>query len=1569
MRGSGFRVIGNEECKAIQNEEHDMISTFTARKAALFLFSVAVPLLGGVEPVRAQSALDGLDPSANDYVGVVVVQPDGKTLIGGGFTSLQPNGGLAVTRNRIARLNPDGTLDVACDPNANGRIFAIALQGDGKILVGGDFTNIGGQTRNYIARLDPTTGLADSLNPNANSPVNSITLQPDGKILVGGGFITIGGQPRSRIARLDPTTGLADSFDPSANNYVYSFVVQSDGKILVGGQFTTLSPNGGATVTRNRIARLNPSGTLDTAFNPNATGVGASGEIYSIAVQADGKILVVGGFISIGGQTRYNIARLDSTTGLADSFDPNPGQNGIVRSIAVRADGKILVGGDFTSIGGQPRKAIARLDPNTGLADSLDSNLGNTGNTATSVYGIALQADGKIWAGGTFDLASGQSRKQVARLETDGRLDRTLNLSMDGSVLAIAVQPGGKTVIGGDFTTVLGVSRNNIARLNTDGTLDPAFNPNIDDAVESIVVQMDGKILVGGAFITVGGQTRNRIARLDATTGSADSFDPNANDTVYSVEMQADGKILAGGAFTALAPNGGALVTRNHIARLDAASGSADSFDPNASGTIQSIAVQADGKILAGGFFNSIGGQPRNYIARLNPTTGLADSFNPNATSQVQSIAVQADGKILVGGLFQGPNSIGGQTRNYIARLNPTTGLADSFNPNATSQVQSIAVQADGKILVGGLFQGPNSIGGQTRNYIARLDPTTGLADSFDPNADQSVYSIAVQTDGKISAGGFFAGIGGQPRAGFARLTNDTAALQNLAVTQTAITWTRGGASPDLTRVTFEASTDNVSYSPLGNGTASGNNWTLTGLNLPSGQNIYIRARGYYCSGYLNSSSSITESVRNALIVGPPGTPIPTATPTPTPPATPTATATATAAATPTATASPSPTPTATAVTATPSPTPPYLVILWEGFDAVTAPALPTGWVTSFIPGPANCEPTGTCPLGTDWATSTSTSQTAPNSAFHDSPGCVTDSRLDTPSMFVPPNNYGVDIIFWHNYNLQAGFDGGVLEMSINGGPFTDFVAAGGTFINSSGYNGTISTAFLSPIAGRAAWTGNSGGYTRAWGHLGPSPHGYHMVLRFRLGTDCSGAGTGWSIDSIAVNYNAGDCCPTPTATATATAMGTPTPTPTPPPVCDLTEGFNAITTLVPSGWVIKNNSQSGPGPTNWFQGNPTRFPSQSGASNSYIAADFNNGIYVSTLSDWLLTPPLTLQNGAQLSFWTRTVTNVQFPDRLQVRMSTNGASQDVGSIATDVGDFTTLLLDINPTYTTSGYPNVWTQFTVTVSGLGSPTTGRLAFRYFVENGGPYGTNSDYIGIDTMQYVCTGPTPTPTPTPISISGTVSYCSNPALPPVPGVTMTLTGTSSGSTLTDGSGNYTFSFLAAGGSYTVTPTKTALASGSAGINTIDVVATQRQFLNMGTPLTGCALTAADVNGDSSVNTIDVVAIQRFFLSQTTGIANVGKYQFNPASRSYPGVVTNQTGQTYNALVFGDVASGFVNRREGPSQPAAGGEEMGAREVLSTVAVIALPEVTVDRSRSNVIGAVKTTEIDARNKLVGF
>jgi hypothetical protein len=176
-----------------------------------------------------------------------------------------------------------------------------------------------------------------------------------------------------------------------------------------------------------------------------------------------------------------------------------------------------------------------------------------------------------------------------------------------------------------------------------------------------------------------------------------------------------------------------------------------------------------------------------------------------------------------------------------------------------------------------------------------------------------------------------------------------------------------------------------------------------------------------------------------------------------------------------------------------------------------------------------------------------------------------------------------------------------------------------------------------------------------------------------------------------------------------------------------LSENFDNLANMVNNfGWTIDNRSAP-LGTTAWFQGNTNIFPGQSGG---YAAANFNSASNVGTISTWLITPALLVDNGVQISFWTRTVNSPIFPDRLELRMSTTG--NDLGSGPNDVGDFSTLLLSVNPDLTVTGYPETWTQYSVTLSGLSGPTPAKFAFRYYVTNGGPAGSNSDYIGIDTL---------------------------------------------------------------------------------------------------------------------------------------------------------------------------------------------------------------------------------------------
>ena len=283
------------------------------------------------------------------------------------------------------------------------------------------------------------------------------------------------------------------------------------------------------------------------------------------------------------------------------------------------------------------------------------------------------------------------------------------------------------------------------------------------------------------------------------------------------------------------------------------------------------------------------------------------------------------------------------------------------------------------------------------------------------------------------------------------------------------------------------------------------------------------------------------------------------------------------------------------------------------------------------------------------------------------------------------------------------------------------------------------------------------------------------------------------------------------------------------------TENFDNITTLTGSGWYQQNNSAPiGTNPM-WFQGSPPSgggpFIAYNGAENSYIACNFNStATGTGTISNWLVTPNRTLRNGDVLTFYTRKPTigsgQVDYPDRLEVRLSTNGASTNVGTGASGVGDFTTLLLSINPTLTTNVYPQVWTQYTITISGLSAPTSGRFAFRYFVTNAGPIGTNSDYIGLDNVvytPYVCPAFTMTAggaltggvagsaysyTLTQTGALGAPNFAiTSGALPP--GLTLAANGTISGTPTATGTFNFTATVNDASGcsssqSYSITVT---------------------------------------------------------------------------------------------------------------------------------------------------------------------
>jgi uncharacterized delta-60 repeat protein len=678
------------------------------------------------------------DPGSgvNGTVNAVIVQPDGKVLIGGQFTTVK---GLA--RSGLARLNADGSGDPTFNASTviGGSVGAVALQSDGKMLV----------SNNSLTRLNSDGSLDSSFKLYAVggdiAVTTSFAVQPDGKVVVGGYTMTSTIDPDGNpdysysyfVTRVYANGSNDISFNSGvASGMVLSIAQQPDGKVLIGGTFTNVS---GA--SRNGIARLNANGSLDNSFNAGTGADGGDGTVYSVGLQPDGKVLIGGYFLTVNGTNRNGIARLNANGSLDSSFNAGTGADGVVLTITLQSDNKVLIGGYFTNVNGTNRNNIARFNAN----GSLDSSFNPGTDTYGVVRSIALQPDGNALIGGDFNIVNGTNRNRMARLNGDGSLDGSFNPGrglegvVSGSIFSLTVQPDGKVLIDGFIN---GTNRYGRARLNVDGSVDTAFipasfNPDLaagfyvpcprDLACEntllhlsSFAVQPDGKVLVGGSYyhleydsggFIVAEYFINRLARFTAN-GSLDGsfYFVDLNGGVNSITPQSDGKIIIVGEFT------------SKILRLNADGNQDYSFNPGTgtNGSVSSVALQPDGKVLIGGSFTNVSGVSRNGIARLNANSSLDSSFNPGtgvSGGSVWSVALQPDGKVLIGGLF---TTVNDTNRNNIARLNANGSLDSSFNPGtgADNVVRSIALQPDGKVIIGGDF---TVVNGAVRPRVARL--------------------------------------------------------------------------------------------------------------------------------------------------------------------------------------------------------------------------------------------------------------------------------------------------------------------------------------------------------------------------------------------------------------------------------------------------------------------------------------------------------------------------------------------------------------------------------------------------------------------------------------------------------------------------------------------------------------------------------------------------------------------------------------------------------------------------------------------------------------------------------
>ncbi len=372
------------------------------------------------------------------------------------------------------------------------------------------------------------------------------------------------------------------------------------------------------------------------------------------------------------------------------------GPNSWVWVLALPPDGRLLVGGQFTSFNGVPGGEVVRLNPD----GSVDTNFSAviTAGGEPSVNSLAVQPDGKILVGGTFSGINGATCVNIARLNANGSVDSNFVAQATGGSFVtaslLALQTNLQVIVGGE--TAGGIVSSNIARLNSDGTLDTNFHGATDTSPNALVLQADQKALIGGAFNTVDGQPSPHIARLN-TDGTLDT-----------------------------------------------------NFAVTANGNVDSFAVQPDGKVVIGGGFTQINGQSRNRIARLNADGTLDNTFQngmAGANSYVNRVAVDPNGKVIVGGQFTTMNDVG---CTNLARLNSDGSLDTNFLADVDSFPEQIVVQPDARIIIEGSYI--TTVNGRSRNRIARLQSSSSPI-IFNAGNSSGVFSFDIASVAGVTYG------------------------------------------------------------------------------------------------------------------------------------------------------------------------------------------------------------------------------------------------------------------------------------------------------------------------------------------------------------------------------------------------------------------------------------------------------------------------------------------------------------------------------------------------------------------------------------------------------------------------------------------------------------------------------------------------------------------------------------------------------------------------------------------------------------------------------------------------
>jgi uncharacterized delta-60 repeat protein len=528
--------------------------------------------------------------------------PDGRFYLG--VTSRSHLGGSLSISRRLPNGSTDTTYSAYAGSIAPSSFLAItdlALAVDGGVLATGVFaqTAVGFPPRDQLKRFLPDGGGFPGFAAPLVFTGSSVHQLSGGKIL----YSASGGTVTRPLIRLEGNGSLDNTYvlDPAITSIVNAWQVDPMNRPVFLAE----------TASGRRLVRLLENGSIDPALNIQFVRPPDPSSVSTLAVQDDGKVIVSGPFSFMNGAARVRIARLNADGSLDSTFDPGTGfsPNGAER-LVLQPDGKILAAGGFSSYNGTPVPGIVRINPDGSRDTTFAVSI-----AGGSMREVAVQPDGKVLIGGSFSTVNGTTRVGVARLDGTGAVDASFDASLNSgsTILRILVETSGKITIGGAFTTVAGTARNNLARLESNGALDPTLNAGSANTIRHLLQQANGKYVVTEAF-SVNVVRRNNDGSIDSSFTSPIFRRGTDTGDVYSLLLLPDGGMLVGGNFDRL--DG---IVRPNLTRLRFNGSHDTSFMPNgANWSVTALAWYPGGKIMVGGSFSSVDNQPRQGIARLN---------------------------------------------------------------------------------------------------------------------------------------------------------------------------------------------------------------------------------------------------------------------------------------------------------------------------------------------------------------------------------------------------------------------------------------------------------------------------------------------------------------------------------------------------------------------------------------------------------------------------------------------------------------------------------------------------------------------------------------------------------------------------------------------------------------------------------------------------------------------------------------------------------------------------------------------------------------------------------------